>query len=102
MIDISVEELKLKLDKGEDFLLIDVREPYEYDEFNIGARLIPLGELPSVIDDLDEWQHKEVVVHCRSGARSAAAKEFMKQNGFTNVRNLLGGMLDWQAKFAHS
>ncbi len=100
MQDITVEELKSKLDNKEDFLLIDVREEWEYQEFNVGARLIPLGNLQGTIDDLDEWINKEVVVHCKSGARSAAAKNFMIQQGFTNVRNLLGGMVEWQTKFS--
>ncbi len=100
MQDITVEELKSKLDNKEDFLLIDVREEWEYQEFNVGARLIPLGNLQGTIDDLDEWMNKEVVVHCKSGARSAAAKNFMIQQGFTNVRNLLGGMVEWQTKFS--
>ena len=93
--DITAKELKEKLNRGDEFLFIDVREPWEYEEFNIGARLVPLGELPGVIDDWDDWQEKEVVVHCKSGARSAAAKAFMQKNGFLNVRNLLGGILDW-------
>ena len=100
MQDITVDELKSKLDNKEDFLLIDVREEWEYQEFNVGARLIPLGNLQGTIDDLDEWMNKEVVVHCKSGARSAAAKNFMIQQGFTNVRNLLGGMVEWQTKFS--
>jgi rhodanese-related sulfurtransferase len=93
--DITAKELKEKLNRGDEFLFIDVREPWEYEEFNIGARLVPLGELPGVIDDWDDWQEKEVVVHCKSGARSAAAKAFMQKNGFLNVRNLMGGILDW-------
>jgi rhodanese-related sulfurtransferase len=100
MQDITVEELKSKLDNKEDFLLIDVREEWEYQEFNVGARLIPLGNLQGTIDDLDEWMNQEVIVHCKSGARSAAAKNFMIQQGFTNVRNLLGGMVEWQTKFS--
>jgi len=93
--DITAKELKEKLNRGDEFLFIDVREPWEYEEFNIGARLVPLGELPGVIDEWDDWQEKEVVVHCKSGARSAAAKAFMQKNGFLNVRNLMGGILDW-------
>jgi rhodanese-related sulfurtransferase len=100
MTDITVEELKQKLDNKEDFLLIDVREEYEYQDFNIGAKLIPLGEIQGTIDDLEDWKDKEVVVHCKAGGRSAAAKDFMVKEGFTNVRNLLGGMLEWQAKFS--
>lgn len=93
--DITANELKEKIKKGEDFLFIDVREPWEYEEFNIGAKLVPLGELPGAIDDWDDWIEKEVVVHCKSGARSAAAKAFMQKNGFVNVRNLIGGIMDW-------
>jgi rhodanese-related sulfurtransferase len=97
MQDITVTELQEKMQSGStDFLVIDVREPYEYEEFNIGARLIPLGDLASALDDLQEWEEKEIVVMCRSGARSAAAKQFMVQNGFKNVRNLIGGVMDWQ------
>ena len=90
--DISVVELKKRLDAGETINLIDVREQYEYDEFNLGGDLIPLGTLPGKLEE-------EVIVHCRSGARSGTAKMFLIQSGFTNVRNLLGGVLDWQAQF---
>jgi rhodanese-related sulfurtransferase len=100
MQDITVQELKQKLDNKEDFLLIDVREDWEYSEFNIGGRHIPLGNLPGTIDDLDDWINKEVVVHCKAGSRSAAAKSFMVKQGFTNVRNLLGGMMEWQAQIS--
>ncbi len=101
MTDITAEELKLKIDNNDDFLLLDVREEWEYEEFNIGGKLIPLGTLPGTIDDIcDTWMQKEVVVHCKSGARSAAAKAFMMQQGFENVRNLLGGVIDWQSKFS--
>ena len=99
MEDITIEELKHKVDNKEDFLLIDVREDWEYKEFNIDGRLIPLGSLQGAIDDLDDWTEKEVVVHCKLGGRSAAAKEFMVRQGFKHVRNLLGGMLAWQAKY---
>jgi rhodanese-related sulfurtransferase len=92
-VDISVQELKERLDKGEKIIIIDVREPYEYEEYNIGAQLIPLGDLQGHIDDFEEVKNEEIVVHCRSGARSAAAKGFMVQNGYTNVRNLIGGIM---------
>ncbi len=99
MEDITVKELKQKLDNNEKVLVIDVREPYEYDEFNINGMLIPLGELQGKVDDLEEYKNDEVVVHCRSGARSAAAKGYLVQQGFTNVRNLIGGMIEWQNTF---
>lgn len=97
MTDITAQELKDRMNKGEKLHIMDVREPYEYEEFNIGAVLVPLGDLQGKIDDFDDWMNEEVIVHCRSGARSAAAKAFMQQNGFTNVRSLLGGILAIQA-----
>lgn len=99
MADITTDELKERMDKGETLIVIDVREPHEYEEFNIGATLIPLGELPSRIGELEQYKNQEVIVHCRSGARSANAKMFLEDHGFSNVRNLMGGMLDWQSKF---
>ena len=98
MKDITTEELQQKLEAKEDFILIDVREVHEHQEFNIEGRLIPLGILPYRLDELDEHKDDEIVVYCRSGARSGQAKMLMQQSGFTNVRNLLGGMLEWQAK----
>ncbi len=100
MSDITVQELKKRLDAGDNsFVFIDVREPYEYQEFNLGAQLIPLGTIPNAIPDLAEHKEDEIVVHCRSGARSGQAKMFMMQMGFTNVRNLEGGVLAWQSAF---
>jgi rhodanese-related sulfurtransferase len=98
-IDISVVELKKRLDSGEKINLIDVREQFEYEEFNLGGKLIPLGTLPSHLEDLEDLKDEEIIVHCRSGARSGTAKMFLTQSGFTNVRNLLGGILDWQSHF---
>lgn len=92
-MDITVEELKERLDKGEDLNFLDVREEYEYEEENLGATLIPLGELPDRIEELNDWKNSEIIVHCRSGARSGKAKSFMKSHGFTNVRNVIGGIL---------
>jgi rhodanese-related sulfurtransferase len=97
--EITVIELKQRLDKGEDLLVIDVRESYEFDEFNIGARLIPLGNLATELHDLDDFMDNEIVVHCRSGARSAAAQDYMRKQGFEKVRNLAGGILAWQEAF---
>jgi rhodanese-related sulfurtransferase len=92
-MDITVEELKERLDKGEKLNFLDVREDYEYEEQNLGAKLIPLGELPDRMDEITDWKNSEVIVHCRSGARSGRAKAFMESQGFTNVRNVLGGIL---------
>ena len=101
MEDISVSELKKRLDADEkDFIFIDVREPYEYAEFNLGAQLIPLGIIVQAASgELADNKDAEIIVHCRSGARSGQAKMFMMQMGFTNVRNLEGGVLAWQREF---
>jgi len=94
-MDITVQELKEKLDKKEEFVFIDVREPHEYQEFNLGAQLIPLGKIVESISELEAHKDQEVVVHCRSGARSGMAQQVMQQSGFKNVRNLTGGVLAW-------
>jgi len=99
MEDITAIELKSRMDNGTAPMIIDVRETWEFDEFNIGATLIPLAELPGKLEDLEDHKQEEIVVHCRSGARSATAKAFLESQGFSRVRNLLGGMLDWQRQF---
>ena len=99
MSDITCIELKKRMDDGEHLNIIDVRETYEFDEFNIGAKLIPLGTLPNALDELEDMKEEEVIVHCKAGGRSASAKAFLQVNGFKNVRNLLGGMLDWKMQF---
>jgi len=100
MKDISVQELKEKMDNNEHFVLIDVREPHENEAFNIGGELIPLGNVPQAIEDLaEEHEEDEVVVYCRTGRRSAAAKEMLKQAGLKNVRNLEGGVVAWVDAF---
>ncbi len=98
-MDINVQELKQKLDQKEDFIFIDVRESYEYEDFNLGAKLIPLGDVMAAIPSFDGHKNDEIVVHCRSGQRSAMAQELFRQAGFTNVRNLEGGVLAWQQQF---
>ncbi len=95
MDDITVIELKQKLENKEKFVFIDVREQIEYDMFNLNAQLIPLGSLMSNIEELEAHKDDEIVVHCRSGARSATAKKMLESAGFTKVRNLLGGVLAW-------
>jgi rhodanese-related sulfurtransferase len=95
MIDITTEELKGKLDNKEDFLFLDVREQHEFDQFNLGAKLIPLNTLPAALSDLEPHKEKEIIIHCRSGARSGNAKNYLIQMGYKNVRNLLGGVLRW-------
>jgi len=98
-MDITVQELRQKLESGEKFVFIDVREPWENEEFNLGAQLIPLGTLINSMYELDEHKNEEIVVHCRSGARSGQAQGLMQANGFTNVRNLTGGIMAWEAAF---
>ena len=95
-MEISVQGLKAKMDNKEDFVLIDVREKYEYQEFNIGGKLIPLGEIMGALEDLEEFKGKEIIIHCRSGKRSAMAQQLMLQAGFSDVKNLAGGVLAWQ------
>src|SRR5271166_1469471 len=91
--DIQVEELKKRLDAGENLFVLDVREPHEYQICNIGGHLIPLGDLPKRVNELDSSQ--EIVAHCRSGGRSAKAVDFLRQAGFKKVHNLAGGILAW-------
>jgi adenylyltransferase/sulfurtransferase len=95
---ISVEELKKKLDSKEDVFVLDVREPHEYPIANLGAPLIPLGELEKRVGELSGEKNREVVVHCRSGARSQKAALILKNAGFTKVENLAGGILAWADK----
>ena len=93
---ISVEELKRRKDAGEDVFVLDVREPHEYQICNIQGYLIPLNDLPKRVHELDS--SREIVAHCRSGVRSAKAVEFLRQSGFTKIRNLTGGILAWADK----
>jgi rhodanese-related sulfurtransferase len=100
---ISVEQLKEKMDRGEKFHLLDVREPVENAEFNIGGTLIPLGNIKSMqVDEIEDWKDDEVVVYCRSGNRSGQACQFLDMLGFKNTYNLAGGMLAWQERILPS
>ena len=91
--EMQVEELKRRLDAGENLFVLDVREPHEYQICNIGGHLIPLGDLPKRVNELDT--SREIVAHCRSGVRSAKAVNFLRQAGFKKVTNLAGGILAW-------
>jgi sulfur-carrier protein adenylyltransferase/sulfurtransferase len=95
---ISVEALKRKLDAKEDVFVLDVREPHEVPIANIGAPLIPVGELAKRVDELAAMKDREIVIHCRSGARSQKAALILKNAGFTHVENLAGGILAWADK----
>jgi rhodanese-related sulfurtransferase len=98
MPDITPAELHQRQQAGETPHIIDVRETWEVEESRIpGSQNIPLGTLPEKLDDLEDLKNEEVIVHCKSGGRSASAKAFLTQQGFTNVRNLVGGMNAYQA-----
>jgi len=90
---ISVEDLKKKLDAKADIFILDVREPHEYQICNLNGYLIPLGDLPKRVSELDS--SREIVAHCKMGGRSAKAVSFLKQAGFTKVSNLTGGITAW-------
>lgn len=97
MADITCKELKERVEAGEELNIVDVREQDEFDEYNIGAKLIPLSEFESRWTELNEYKEKELILHCRSGGRSGNAQAFLKSQGYTNVKNLIGGMIAWQA-----
>ncbi len=100
MTNITPEEVKKRLDAGEKLNLIDVREPQENAEFNIGGKLIPVGKIQSMqIEDIEDLRNEEVILYCRSGNRSGIAAMVLDQLGFTNTKNLTGGMLAWGEKF---
>src|SRR5277367_4397990 len=95
--EIDPVEVKAKMDRGDRFVLIDVREPHEYQICRIpNARLIPLGDLPKRLNELNSAD--EIVAHCKSGVRSAKAVDFLKQAGFRKVRNMKGAILAWSDK----
>ena len=96
MPEISVEELKRRQDTGEDIFVLDVREPHEYQICNLGGHLIPLNDLPKRVNELDS--SREIVAHCKMGGRSAKAVDFLRQAGFTKVKNLTGGINAWAEK----
>jgi len=91
--DMPVEELKRRLDAGDDLFILDVREPHEYQICNLGGYLIPLNDLPKRVSELDS--SREIVAHCKMGGRSAKAVDFLRQAGFTKVHNLAGGINAW-------
>ena len=95
--EIDPVEVKAKMDRGDRFVVVDVREPHEYQICSIpGSRLIPLGDLPRRVHELDTAD--EIVAHCRSGVRSGKAVDFLRQAGFKKVKNMVGGILAWSDK----
>lgn len=102
MQDITAAEVAKRQQAGEELYLLDVREPDEAAEFNIGAKLMPLGQVMAMqVDEIEDWKEKEVIIHCRSGKRSLQAGLMLETMGFSNVKNLVGGMLAWQ-ELGHS
>ncbi len=100
MKNITVEELKARMDNGEALNIIDVREPAEYAEYNIGAKLIPLGKIAGMqLEDLENLKNDELIIHCKMGGRSMQACQILEMAGFTNVVNLTGGTNAWKQKF---
>lgn len=90
---LTAAELKRRIDAGEDLLILDVREPHEYKIANIGGTLIPLGEIPARMAEIDP--EREIVVHCKMGGRSQRAAEFLSRSGYSKVSNLAGGIHAW-------
>lgn len=100
MTIITVDEIKTRMDAGEQLNLLDVREAGERDEFNIGGTFIPLGNIVAMqTDDIEDWKNEEVICYCRSGNRSMQACLVLETFGFTNVKNLQGGMNGWREKY---
>jgi rhodanese-related sulfurtransferase len=100
MQSISVEQLKARLDAGESIHLLDVREPFEHENFNIGGVLLPLGKIQRLqTEEIEAWQNQEVICYCRSGNRSGQACLILETAGYANVKNLSGGMNAWQDSF---
>ena len=100
MDNITAEQLKARLDAGEQLNIVDVREPHENADFNIGGTLIPLGMIQTMqIDEIENLKEQELILYCRSGNRSGQACMFLDAMGFKNTKNLVGGMLGWQEKY---
>ena len=100
--EITVQELKAQLDAGDAPFILDVRQPFEYDIANLQGTLIPLQELSKRLNELEAYREQPIVVHCRSGARSAQAVQYLQQAGFTGAVNLKGGTLAWSRQIDSS
>jgi rhodanese-related sulfurtransferase len=102
MTNITAQEVKARLDAGEKLNLVDVREPDERAAFNIGGEFLPLGKIQTMqTDEIDDLKNEEVIFYCRSGNRSGQACLILESMGFKNVKNLVGGMIDWQEKIVN-
>jgi len=95
-LQISVEQLKERLDRGEKIVLLDVREPWEFKRANLGGKLIPMGEIPNRLGELDK--SSEIIVYCHHGNRSRRVVEYLYGNGFTKVKNMVGGIEAWSSR----
>lgn len=98
MADITVQELKQRLDNGEKLNIVDVRETIEHEVSKITDLLLPTSDPEAMLNGLEPFRNEEVIIHCRSGARSGRVVEYLKGLGFTNARNMVGGMKAWQAE----
>ncbi len=97
MTTITVDDLKKRIDSGEKINLIDVREPAEYQEYNLGGELIPLGKISSMmLEDLEDRKNDELIIHCKMGGRSAQACMILESAGYTNVVNVIGGAMTYR------
>lgn len=100
MDTISVEELKGRLDAGEELVILDVREPHEHQQFNIGGILLPLGQIQILmLEEIEDFKDREIILYCRSGNRSGQACLILESLGYARPRNLSGGMLKWQESY---
>jgi rhodanese-related sulfurtransferase len=100
MNTIDVHQFKSRIESGEALHVVDVREPSEHEEFNVGGILIPLGDIRGGdIDAIESLKDQEVILYCRSGNRSGQAAMILESMGFTNVINVTGGMLSWRENF---
>ncbi|HTD94620.1 MAG TPA: rhodanese-like domain-containing protein [Chitinophagaceae bacterium] len=103
MQNITAEEVKRRLDAGEKLNIVDVREPHEHADFNIGGILYPLGNVQTMmVDELEPFKDEELIIYCRSGNRSGQACLILDTLGFTNTKNLRGGMMGWEEKFGRT
>ena len=103
MQNITAEEVKRRLDAGEKLNIVDVREPHEHADFNIGGILYPLGNVQTMmVDELEPFKDEELIIYCRSGNRSGQACLILDTLGFTNTKNLTGGMMGWEEKFGRT
>jgi rhodanese-related sulfurtransferase len=101
MTNITVQELKQRMDEGEELHLVDVREPHEREEFSIGGVHLPLGKIQNMdVEEIEGLKNEEIICYCRSGNRSGMAAMILEQLGFVNTKNLVGGMLAWQDKIS--